>query len=150
MAASGEHCAKCGHHNPAGARFCNSCGVRLEEAHPAPAPAPMGPVTVPASALPVRKAREEHEAFHHTRTFYGYVFIALGIITIVEIFLTQKGPPAFWVTALLGLSAIKFALVAMFFMHLFGDRRVFQIVFVGPLLLAAAIGVTLVGLFRNF
>lgn len=151
MPAKGKavHCAKCGHDNPAGAKFCNECGTKIEVALPAPAGPPV-PVLVPISALPQRKPKEEHEAFIHTNAFYGLVFLALGVITIVEIFTTRVGPPGFWVTALLVLSAAKFAMVAMFFMHLFGDKRMFQIVFLGPLFLAGAILTTLVGLFRNF
>lgn len=146
---AGKSCAQCGHVNPGGARFCNSCGVRLEEAPPEP-PAPKT-VAVPMSALPARKAHaHERVAFYHTPKFYFYVFLALGIVTIVEVLVTRQGPAWFWVTALLVLSAAKFALVVMFFMHLFGDRRLFQVVFVGPLFLAGAILTTVVGIFRNF
>jgi cytochrome c oxidase subunit 4 len=48
---------------------------------------------------------------------------------------------------LLTLSALKFALVAMFYMHLKFDNRLFSWVFVGPLCFAAAIILALLALF---
>jgi caa(3)-type oxidase subunit IV len=51
------------------------------------------------------------------------------------------------VPVLLALSAVKFALVAMFYMHLKQDSRLFSSVFVFPLMIAAIIILALVGLF---
>jgi cytochrome c oxidase subunit IV len=51
------------------------------------------------------------------------------------------------VPVLLALSAVKFALVAMFSMHLKKDSRLFSSVFVFPLMIAAIIILALVGLF---
>ncbi|MEE9284722.1 MAG: cytochrome C oxidase subunit IV family protein [Dehalococcoidia bacterium] len=143
----GSECTACGHVNPGEAQFCNACGAKLEAAPP-PQPEPPKFVEVPASILGGDHA--EHTGRRTTPLFYLYVFLALGIITITEIFLTQTGPAAFWVTTLLVLSTAKFALVAMFFMHLSGDRRMFSLLFLGPLLLGGAILVSLVGLFREF
>jgi hypothetical protein len=48
---------------------------------------------------------------------------------------------------LLTLSALKFALVAMFYMHLTFDHRLFSWVFVVPMCFAAAIILALLALF---
>ena len=48
------------------------------------------------------------------------------------------------------LSAAKFALVAMFYMHLRYDAKLFSGLFVGGLVLAVAIGLALLGLFKFF
>ena len=51
------------------------------------------------------------------------------------------------VPVLLALSAVKFALVAMFYMHLKQDSRLFSSVFVFPLIIAAVIILALIALF---
>ena len=51
------------------------------------------------------------------------------------------------VEILLVLSAAKFALVAMFYMHLKQDSKIFSGVFVFPIILAALIILALLGLF---
>jgi heme/copper-type cytochrome/quinol oxidase subunit 4 len=50
----------------------------------------------------------------------------------------------FFIPLLLGLSAIKFALVAMFYMHLKQDHRLFSGVFVFPLIIATIVILSLV------
>ncbi len=75
----------------------------------------------------------------------------LGVITAVEVALVYIAavrsvlPPI-----LIILSATKFALVAMFYMHLKFDNRLFSAVFVFGLLIAASIMVTLLALFAAF
>ena len=51
------------------------------------------------------------------------------------------------VEILLVLSAAKFALVAMFYMHLKQDSKIFTSVFVFPIILAALVILALLGLF---
>ena len=48
---------------------------------------------------------------------------------------------------LLVLSAAKFALVVMFYMHLKGDHKLFTVIFTVPLLIAMAVAVALLFLF---
>ncbi len=142
--APGVKCSNCGHENPSAAQFCNSCGKALET------PA-LQPVVWPTPS-PVQHpvAEEPHDKSHHNQMFYFWVFFVLAVITIVEVFLTNVDNTAFRITSLMVLSAGKFALVAMFFMHLSGDKRMFQILFLGPLFIGSAILVSLVGLFQNF
>ena len=143
---TGKECTACGHLNPAEAQFCNACGVKIEAAA---TPEPEAPKLVEVAAT-LLGDHVEHTGRHTTQLFYLWIFLGLGVITIVEIFLSQLGPPWFWVTALMVLSAGKFALVAMFFMHLFGDRRLFALLFFAPLFIAGAVLASLVGLFGNF
>jgi cytochrome c oxidase subunit 4 len=51
---------------------------------------------------------------------------------------------------LIVLSAAKFSLVVMFFMHLRSDHRAFTGLFVGPLMIAIAITLALLALFGAF
>ncbi len=91
------------------------------------------------------------EKAHPTPLTYVKVASLLAAITAVEVGL-------FYVEALkdvikpifLILSAGKFAIVAMFYMHLKFDSRLFSGLFLGGVLLALALGVALMALFRNF
>ena len=88
------------------------------------------------------------EAAHPTPRTYVTIATVLGIITAVEvgIFYIEAIEdviiPMFFV-----LSAVKFALVAMFYMHLKFDERIFSVFFVGGLILAAGVILALMALF---
>ena len=81
---------------------------------------------------------------------YVIVAVILAVITSIEvvIFYLEVVRP-FLAPILLVLSAAKFALVAMFFMHLKFDDRLFSSLFVGGLILAGALLIALVALFGN-
>ena len=122
-----------------------------------PAPAPTSAVALHPA---VAEAHEEsfelppqeiltHKA-HRSQRFYLGVFVALVVITIVEVGIFYVDVAAFRIPSLLLLSTGKFALVIMFFMHLKGDRRFFSMLFVGPVFIGAAVLVSLTGLFGNF
>ncbi len=74
----------------------------------------------------------------------------LAVITIIEIGIFYVDQAGARISSLLLLSAIKFALVIMFFMHLKGDRRFFSALFVAPVFLGAAVLIALIALFDNF
>ena len=85
-------------------------------------------------------------------TFMQYVVVAvlLFLITIVEFFLIwphQRITGIPLVVVLVGLSAIKFAIVIFFYMHLKFDARLFTWIFLGGLALAFVVGVALLSLF---
>jgi caa(3)-type oxidase subunit IV len=141
--AQATHCSNCGHANPSGALFCNSCGKTIEPPKP-PTQAPLGVPPRPAVV------EAEHDQTHHPQMFYFWVFLVLTVITIVEVFLTNIDNTAIRITSLMVLSTAKFALVIMFFMHLSGDNKMYKLLFVGPVLLGGAVLVSLVGLFQNF
>jgi cytochrome c oxidase subunit 4 len=93
----------------------------------------------------------EHHVEHHAHASTGtYLRIAavLVIITLLEVGVFYV--PAFQsalVPVLLVLSAIKFALVVMFYMHLKFDNKFFALLFGGPLLLGFFVVVSLLFLF---
>jgi len=71
---------------------------------------------------------------------YLRVFGILVIVTIIEVGVFYV--PAFQallVPILLILSALKFLLVVMFYMHLKTDSKLFSFLFAGPLLLAVGV-----------
>jgi cytochrome c oxidase subunit 4/cytochrome o ubiquinol oxidase operon protein cyoD len=79
-----------------------------------------------------------HTEQDHSTRFYWIVGAILAVITIVEVLVTfvLGGIPLLIV--LLVLSVIKGAAVVMFFMHLRGDARVFQFLFIAPFLMAVS------------
>ena len=84
------------------------------------------------------------EQAHATTGTYFRVAAILVIITLIEVGVFYV--PAFQsalVPVLLVLSAVKFALVVMFYMHLKFDNRFFTFLFGGPLLLGMAVVVGL-------
>jgi cytochrome c oxidase subunit 4 len=78
---------------------------------------------------------------------YVRVAVVLTVVTALEfacIYIGAVRPVL--VPILLVLSALKFALVVLFFMHLNYDSRVLTTLFVGPLVIAAGIGIALMTL----
>lgn len=99
---------------------------------------------------------EEHA--HPTPWLYLKIAIVLFILTALEVLAYEVGHRPTWpmhslvepvvVPILLVLSAVKFALVAMFYMHLKQDERLFSHLFVWPLIIAAVIIISLIILFN--
>jgi len=95
-------------------------------------------------------AGEVHE--HPNWGTYKWVALILTVITIVEVWVYYI--PAFvasrlFVPALLTMSAVKFVIVVLFYMHLKYDHRVFRALFTGPLLIAMTTIVALMFLFAK-
>ena len=94
-----------------------------------------------------------HESRHPTLKQYVGIAIFLFAITIVEfvIILPVDFRGAGWTIAPLAiLSAIKFAAVIFFYMHLKFDNRLLTWVFLGGLALGFAVVFALIGLFGTF
>jgi cytochrome c oxidase subunit IV len=98
-----------------------------------------------------------HDHAHPTASLYFKVGLVLFVLTALEVGLYEitygghAGPSAetikpFFVPMLLLLSAAKFALVAMFYMHLKQDSKLFTGVFVFPLAIAMFIVLALMTL----
>ena len=88
---------------------------------------------------------------HPTPATYLKVALILSVITFLEfvVFYAEwlgKGI----IPILIILSGVKFALVAMFYMHLRYDARLFSGLFVGGLAVAGVIVLALMALFRWF
>jgi cytochrome c oxidase subunit 4 len=90
-------------------------------------------------------------AGHPTPLTYFKVAMVLAAITAAEVgvfYIEGLGRGIIPVLAIL--SGIKFALVAMFYMHLRYDARIFSWFFVGGVLLAISVVMALLGLFQFF
>jgi cytochrome c oxidase subunit 4 len=88
------------------------------------------------------------EQAHATTGTYLRIAAILVMITLVEVGVFYV--PAFQavlVPVLLVLSAVKFTLVVMFYMHLKFDHKLFRLVFLLPLLFAAGVIIGLMFLF---
>ena len=85
-------------------------------------------------------------------TFKQYVFVAtlLFAITIVEFLIIFPNPDLIGtakIPVLVFLSAIKFGIVIMFYMHLKFDNRLFTMVFMAGLVLAFSVVIAVLGMF---
>ncbi|HEX9703718.1 MAG TPA: cytochrome C oxidase subunit IV family protein [Gemmatimonadales bacterium] len=79
---------------------------------------------------------------------YLRVFAVLVIVTVIEVGVFYVPTfQSFLVPMLLVLSALKFALVVMFYMHLKGDSKIYTFLFGGPLVLATGVLIGLLLLF---
>jgi len=99
-------------------------------------------------------AAGHHDAAHHAHHPTAKTYIIVGgfltLITILEVwayyipsFVASKA----FVPSLLIMSAVKFATVVMFYMHLKYDHKIFRALFTGSFLVAAT---TLIGLLFLF
>ncbi|HEY5415802.1 MAG TPA: cytochrome C oxidase subunit IV family protein, partial [Gemmatimonadaceae bacterium] len=93
---------------------------------------------------------EVHE--HPTWKQYKWVALILTAITVVEVWVYYI--PAFtrtklFVPSLLIMSAVKFAIVVLFYMHLKYDARLFRALFTGPLIIAVVTLISLMFLFGH-
>ena len=88
---------------------------------------------------------------HPTPLTYFKVAITLSAITAAEVgvfYVEDLGKGI--IPILVVMSGIKFALVAMFYMHLRYDSRLFSGFFVGGLVLALMVFMAVLGLFKFF
>ena len=96
-------------------------------------------------------ADDAQHAEHPSIGTYVKVAVILSVVTALEfgvIYIRRLTP--ILIPLLLTLSAGKFALVVMFFMHLRYDRRSLTFLFVAPLILAVGLAVALTTLFGDF
>ena len=87
---------------------------------------------------------------HPTWSTYWKVALILTVITIVEVwayYIPTLVQSRIFVPFLLILSAVKFFIVVMFYMHLKYDHRLFRALFTGPLIVAVVTIVALLFLF---
>src|SRR5829696_5036303 len=94
------------------------------------------------------------EVHHHPGwSTYWKVALILTLITIGEVWAYYI--PSFvasraFVPTLLIMSAVKFGIVVMFYMHLKYDHKLFRALFTGPLIIAAGTLMALLFLFHKF
>lgn len=95
-------------------------------------------------------AAEHAEVFHPTWKQYKWVALILFVITIVEVwayYIPEFVASSLFVPSLLIMSAVKFAIVVLYYMHLKYDHRLFRALFTGPLVIAI---LTILGLLLLF
>ncbi len=93
-----------------------------------------------------------HDAHAHpTWKQYKWVALILTLITVVEVWIyyTPFTQSKLFVPTLLIMSAVKFAIVVLFYMHLKYDARVFRALFTGPLIIAVVTLISLMFLFGH-
>ncbi len=82
----------------------------------------------------------DSHAGHPTAGVYLKVGVILTLITVVEVwayYIPALVASNFFVPLLLILSAVKFVIVVLFYMHLKYDHRLFRALFTGPFIVAA-------------
>lgn len=92
-----------------------------------------------------------NEAGHPTAFRYVQIALILGVLTAFEVWVYyQTGLRQVLTPVLLVLSAVKFVLVVLFFMHLKFDNRLFSMLFSLGLLIAGSVLVALILLFHAY
>jgi cytochrome c oxidase subunit 4 len=125
-----------------------STETKAEPAEPESEPAePVEPAT--GAETPVADPHASHERTHPPDSEYIKVFLLLAVITAAEVATYYFD---FSTVVLLGLlipmMIAKFVIVAMFFMHLRYDSKVFSAAFVFGLLLAGGVYIIALATFR--
>ena len=112
--------------------------MTADHSHPAPA--------ADAHAAPAHP--EVHFPNWHT---YKWVALILTVLTVAEVWIyyTPIKQTRLFAPALLTLSAIKFTIVVMFYMHLKYDAKIFRGLFLGPLTIAIIVIISLLFLFGH-
>jgi cytochrome c oxidase subunit 4 len=94
-----------------------------------------------------------HDAHAHpTWKQYKWVALILTLITVVEVwiyYIPSYVASKLFVPSLLIMSAVKFAIVVLFYMHLKYDARLFRALFTGPLIIAVVTIISLLFLFGH-
>jgi cytochrome c oxidase subunit 4 len=105
----------------------------------------------PHAGTPGAPAEHDHAHAHHPGwKTYVVVGIILTVITAIEVsayYIKPWEESKIYVPSMLFMSAVKFVIVVMFYMHLKYDHRLFRALFTGPFIIAAT---TLVGLMFLF
>lgn len=101
----------------------------------APSPASAGP-----AGSTTRRGVIERHGTHPSPLEYIQIGVALAVLTAIEVTLFYIDPPrSAFIPMILALSAGKFTLVVLWFMHLKFDSRIFTTAFAGGTALAAAV-----------
>jgi cytochrome c oxidase subunit IV len=101
-----------------------------------------------AAAQPQHVSATEHHATIRTYVIVAAILTAVTGLEFGVIYVRRLAP--ILLPLLLTLSAGKFALVVMFYMHLRYDSRVLTFLFVAPLVLATVIAVAVMTLTGEF
>jgi cytochrome c oxidase subunit IV len=110
-----------------------------------------GTAEAAAGAHVAPAAHDAHAHAHPTWKQYKWVALILTLITVVEVWIyyTPFTQSKLFVPTLLIMSAVKFAIVVLFYMHLKYDARLFRALFTGPLIIAVVTLISLMFLFGH-
>lgn len=89
---------------------------------------------------------------HPTGSTYLKVFVILTLITIIEVwayYIPSLVASPLFNPSLIAMSAAKFVIVVLFYMHLKFDHKLFRVLFTGPMIIAGATITALLFLFRQ-
>jgi cytochrome c oxidase subunit 4 len=105
-----------------------------------------------SSLTPTEEQAAGHEHTGPGWSVYWKVAVVLTLITVGEVWVYYI--PSFvasrmFLPVLLTMSAVKFAIVALFYMHLRYDHKLFRTLFTGPLIIAISILIALLFLFGH-
>jgi cytochrome c oxidase subunit 4 len=96
----------------------------------------------------------EHAAHAHpTGATYLKIFVILTLITVIEVwayYIPALVASPLFNPSLIAMSAAKFVMVVMFYMHLKFDHKLFRVLFAGPMIIAGATITALLFLFKQF
>lgn len=90
---------------------------------------------------------------HPSGNTYLKVFVILTLITVIEVwayYIPALVASPLFNPSLIAMSAGKFLIVVLFYMHLKFDHKLFKVLFTGPLIIAGATIVALLFLFGQF
>jgi cytochrome c oxidase subunit 4 len=93
---------------------------------------------------------EVHAHARPTWSTYKWVALVLIVITVIEVwvyYIPEFVASRLFVPSLLIMSAAKFIIVVMFYMHLRYDHKLFRALFTGPLIIAVLTIISLLFLF---
>jgi len=138
------HCIKCNHPNPWNVRFCGQCGAWMGAAKAA--------ALAEANRLVASHPDLHHATHDRSVGFYALIFLSLCVTTLLEIIVVAafESIPVLMRTGLFFFATVKFLLVAMFFMHLKGDTRLYGTMFTIGIIVAAGTLFSLYALFHIF
>ena len=108
-------------------------------------------VTEPAEGGAVAMDHDDHADGHASDTLYIQIALGLAFLTGLEVawpYIVDDGPILMW--PLLIVMAIKFVIIAAFFMHLRFDSKILTRVFYSGLLLAVGVYVAALTTFQLF
>jgi cytochrome c oxidase subunit 4 len=94
-----------------------------------------------------------HAHAHPTGNTYLKIFVILTLITVVEVwayYIPSLVASPLFNPSLIAMSAAKFVIVVLFYMHLKFDHKLFRVLFTGPMIIAGATVTALLFLFKQF
>jgi cytochrome c oxidase subunit IV len=108
-------------------------------------------VTPAAHGAHATESEATHAHVHHpgwkTYVVVGAILTAITALEVSAFYIPAWEESKIYVPSMLFLSAIKFVIVVMFYMHLKYDHRLFRALFTGPFIVAAT---TMLGLLFLF